>query len=143
MENITSNVRETVLDLVVHENHKRLANMIMDGYTLEQTQVAGFDELQFNEFKGLIESVLDGRTPLKAETPVEVAETTQPEDVQTPAIEDNSTEVNNEVPVEADVVDTEPATTEPATEIGATDEPIDPTPAQLPSEEAVKGEMPA
>ena len=168
MENITQQVRDTVLDLIPHVNHKRLATLIMDGATVEEVKVQGFDDIQFNDYKGLIESVLDGRTPMKAE-PTEVTETTQPEETPTqPQVSEESTP-KEELPIDnnagqdtepaqvsnnagqtgvvAETEQTQPETTQPvAEEPVATEETADQSmsePAQLPSEPVADGEMPA
>lgn len=85
MQPITQEVRDKVLSLIPHENHRKLATMLMDGKTDDEIKVHGFDNIQIKDYSGLIASVISGETPVNTEAPAEepATEVTTPEDTPT------------------------------------------------------------
>lgn len=156
MQPYSQEVRDTVLSLVTHENHRKLAEMLMDGVALDEIKTHGFDDIQITQYQSLIESVVDGRTPLRDTpspeeatpsevTPNEVAteenagQETAPEEVAT---------TEPEVPTETEQTTPETVTPETVTPETVSETPSEEVPSAPQTEEDTTpstegGEIPA
>lgn len=135
MQSYSQEVRDAVLSQISHENHRKLADMLMDGVSIEEIKTHGFDDIQIDNYKALIQSVVTSPqeevptpeevTPSQESTP----ETDGAVDVPQETVNEEAVNVTDETPSETPT-DVEPSTetTEPevsndeATEPATTDE---------------------
>ena len=145
MQPYSQEVMDTVLSLIPHENHRKLATMLMNGTSIEEIKTHGFDDIQIEQYNSLIASVVSGETPLKETPKAEEPAPEQPQAEPTPEV----------TQPEPQPEETQPTTTEPVIDntdpVVETTDAVVPdtttdTPAELPTEESTvpnAGEIPA
>ncbi len=119
MQPYSQEVMDTVLSLIPHENHRKLATMLMNGVAEDEIKTHGFDDLQIAEYNSLIASVVSGETPLKEAPKEEPTDTPAP----APAPETVEETPTTEETTQPEETQTQPETTEPV----ATEETTQPT----------------
>lgn len=145
MQPYSQEVRDTVLSLIPHENHRKLAEMLMDGASAEEISAKGFDSLQVEQYTSLINSVVNGDTPLKEATtpeeatPSEVTPDEAPKEATEPTVE-TTTEVTPEA---TQPEATQPEATQPEGETPTAPEAEVPVAPQTEDNVQPEGEIPA
>ena len=109
MQPYSQEVMDTVLSLIPHENHRKLATMLMNGTSEDEIKTHGFDDLQIEQYKSLIASVVSGETPLKEAPKEETTDTPAP----APAPETVEETPTTEETTQPEETQTQPETTEP------------------------------
>lgn len=118
MQPYSQETMDQVLKLIPHENHRKLATMLMENVSIDEIKTHGFDDIQIEQYQSLIENVLG--KDIGEEQVISNQEATKPEEAQVENKvddNDNSTkedEKTDETTEEDEIVDTEKGEVIPA-----------------------------